>query len=177
MNGIHHTGITVRDLDRSIDFYHEILGLEFTTEPTPVVSGDELARGVGVPGASLRAACLRAGNSIVELLQYITPESPLEKPPPNNAVGAAHVAFVVDDIEAKVRELHAKGVEFFSPVQYDDEGVLAGWRTVYFCDPDGIQLELVEIAYTRDEERHRGIEAYLAARKALSRQLPMPDPH
>jgi len=71
----------------------------------------------------------------------------------------------VDDIEATVKELEAKGVTFFSPINVVDEGLLAGWRWVYFSDPDGITLELVEVAYTRDEERRRGVEAYLASRK------------
>jgi len=74
------------------------------------------------------------------------------------------VAFLVDDIETKKAELEAKGIRFFSDVNVVDEGVLAGWRWVYFADPDGYPLELVQTAYTRPEERARGIAAYLAAR-------------
>ena len=53
---------------------------------------------------------------------------------------------------------------FFSPVNVVDEGVLAGWRWVYFADPDGYPLELVEVAYVQPEERSEGIAAYLASR-------------
>jgi hypothetical protein len=42
--------------------------------------------------------------------------------------------------------------------------VLAGWRWVYFADPDGYPLELVEVAYYNADERREGIAAYLAAR-------------
>jgi hypothetical protein len=45
-----------------------------------------------------------------------------------------------------------------------DEGVLAGWRWVYFDDPDGYPLELVEVAYYLEEDRRAGIAAYLASR-------------
>jgi hypothetical protein len=45
-----------------------------------------------------------------------------------------------------------------------DEGPLAGWRWVYFPDPDGYPLELVQIAYTRPEERAAAIRSYLASR-------------
>ncbi len=45
-----------------------------------------------------------------------------------------------------------------------DEGVLAGWRWVYFSDPDGYPLELVEVAYYNEDERREGIAAYLASR-------------
>jgi hypothetical protein len=42
--------------------------------------------------------------------------------------------------------------------------VLAGWRWVYFADPDGYPLELVEVAYYNEDERREGIAAYLASR-------------
>ena len=76
----------------------------------------------------------------------------------------AHPAFLVDDIDAKKAELEAEGVTFFSEVNVVDEGVLAGWRWVYFADPDGYPLELVEVAYYNTEDRRQGIAAYLASR-------------
>jgi catechol 2,3-dioxygenase-like lactoylglutathione lyase family enzyme len=169
ISGVHHTGIVVSDLERSIDFYHGVLGLEFANEPSPVFDDPGLGLGVGVPGAALRQVTLRAGDHQVELLEYTAPPSPIDAPMPQNALGAHHVGFRVEDIEAAVRELEAKGVQFFSAVNVVDEGVLAGWRWVYFADPDGITLELVEVAYTRQDERRTGIESYLAARPAPAR--------
>lgn len=55
-------------------------------------------------------------------------------------------------------------MRFRSEVNIVDEGVLAGWRWVYFSDPEGNALELVQIAYTRPEERRAGIAAYLQRR-------------
>ena len=43
MKGLHHVGITVKDLDASIRFYHDVLGLEFSNEPSPWFDG----RGLG----------------------------------------------------------------------------------------------------------------------------------
>jgi catechol 2,3-dioxygenase-like lactoylglutathione lyase family enzyme len=165
-HGVHHTGIIVSDLERSIDFYHGILGLEFANEPSPVFDDPELGHKVGVPGAALRQVTLKAGDDQVELLEYSAPPSPIDAPVPQNALGAHHVGFRVGDIESKVRELAAKGVEFLGDITAVDEGVLAGWRWVYFTDPDGITLELVEVAYTNDAERREGIDAYLGARHA-----------
>jgi catechol 2,3-dioxygenase-like lactoylglutathione lyase family enzyme len=165
MRGVHHTGITVADLERSIDFYHGVLGLPFASEPCPVVDEPALGPAVGVPGAALRMVTFAAGDDTLELLEYVAPESPTDAPPPPHALGAHHVAFRVDDIHAKVRELEARGVEFLSPVNVVDDGVLAGWRWVYFTDPDGITLELVEVAYTRPQERRAGIARYLAQRE------------
>jgi catechol 2,3-dioxygenase-like lactoylglutathione lyase family enzyme len=170
MKAIHHIGITVPDLERGIDFYHGVLGLEFSTEPSPVFDDPRLGQAVGVPGANLKQVCLVCGESMVELLEYTQPEPPNEAPLPPNGIGAAHMAFRVDDIERSKAELEAKGVEFRSEINVVDDGVLAGWRWVYFTDPDGNMLELVEEAYTRPDERARGIATYKREReKRLAR--------
>jgi glyoxylase I family protein len=164
MKGMHHVGITVQDLDASIRFYHDVLGLPFSNEPSPWFDGPELGPAVGVPGAGLRQVSLLLGDTTLELLEYKSPPSETTQPLPSNNIGASHVAFLVDDIHETVAELKSKGIEFFSDVNAVDEGVLAGWRWVYFADPDGYPLELVEVAYYNADERREGIAAYLAAR-------------
>ena len=164
MKGLHHVGITVKDLDASIRFYHDVLGLEFSNEPSPWFDGPELGPAVGVPGAALRQVSLLLGDTTLELLEYKSPPSETSRPLLSNNIGATHVAFVVDDIEAKRAELEKRGIEFYSDVNTVDEGVLAGWRWVYFEDPDGYPLELVEVAYYNAEERREGIAEYLASR-------------
>jgi catechol 2,3-dioxygenase-like lactoylglutathione lyase family enzyme len=164
MKGLHHVGVTVKDLDASIRFYHDVLGLSFANEPTPWFEGEELSRGVGVPGAALRQVSLLAGDTTVELLEYRSPPSETSGPLKSNNRGASHVAFLVDDIESKKAELEAKGIAFYGAVNVVDDGVLAGWRWVYFDDPDGYPLELVEVAYYPEEDRRAGIAAYLASR-------------
>jgi catechol 2,3-dioxygenase-like lactoylglutathione lyase family enzyme len=144
MEGIFHTGITVSDLDRSLPFYRDVLGLEVWIEPTEVFGGEELSRGVGVEGASLRLAVLKVGASNLELLEYASPPAPNDEAMPPHGLASMHVAFQVDDVLAKMSELESRGVEFLSPPNIVDEGPLAGWRWVYFKDPDGVTLELVE---------------------------------
>ena len=167
IRGVHHTGIIVKNLDRSIYFYHDLLGCEFDREPSPWFSGDELASAVGVPGASLRQVCLRVGDDILELLEYGNPPEPNDTPPTQNQLGAMHVGLRVDDLSAVKADLEAHGVEFLSDINVVDEGVLAGWRWVYLHDPDGITLELVEEAYSEPEKRPAAIAAYLAARPLI----------
>jgi catechol 2,3-dioxygenase-like lactoylglutathione lyase family enzyme len=164
VRALHHVGITVRDLDASIRFYHDVLGLEFSNEPSPWFDGEELSRGVGVPDAALRQVSLLVGDTTLELLEYSSPPSDTDRPLGSNSLGASHVAFLVDDVHAAKAELEAKGIAFYSPVNVVDEGVLAGWRWVYFEDPDGYPLELVEVAYYNEDERRAGISAYLESR-------------
>src|SRR5436853_6320415 len=135
MNGLHHVGITVKDLDESIGFYHDVLGLQFSNEPSPWFDSPELGPAVGVRGAALRQVSLILGNTTLELLEYKNPPSETKKPLLSNNIGASHVAFLVEDIAAKKAELEAKGIQFYSDVNVVDEGVLAGWRWVYFEDP------------------------------------------
>ncbi len=72
------------------------------------------------------------------------------------------------DIEATKAELEGKGVVFYTDVNVVDSGPLAGWRWCYFSDPDGLALELVEIAYYLKEEREAAIADYLATRPSLA---------
>jgi catechol 2,3-dioxygenase-like lactoylglutathione lyase family enzyme len=163
---VHHTGIIVKNLDRSIYFYHDVLGLSIQSEPSPWFSGPELAQGVGVPGGSLRQCNLRVSEGhILELLEYGNRPVDNTEVQPQNRLGAMHIALRVDDIVATVAELEAKGIEFLSAPNVVDEGVLAGWRWVYFHDPDGITIELVEEAYTTPHEET--IASYLAQRPTL----------
>lgn len=165
MKSMHHVGLTVSDLDTAIDFYTGVLGLEFAAEPSPVFDSPTLGPAVGVPGAALRQVSLALGGTILELLEYTNPPSPIDAPLPQNALGAQHIAFHVEDIHATKALLESRGVRFFSDINAVDEGVLAGWRWVYFADPDGNALELVEVAYEDPAARRAAIAEYQRSRQ------------
>ncbi len=162
--GVHHVGITVPDLDAAIDFYLDVLGLDMADPPSPIFDNPELGPAVGVSGGALRQVNLRAGDAVVELIEYTAPPEPSPEPIAANSRGAAHLALRVEDVNAAKAELEGLGVEFLSKVNVVDEGVLAGWRWVYFRDPAGIVLELVEAAYRLDEQNDRAVDDYLRAR-------------
>lgn len=169
LKSVHHTGLIVRDLDRSIYFYHDLLGLDFANEPTGWFEGPDLERGVGVPGAKLRQVCFWVGEvTTLELIEYANRPETSTRPAPNNHLGAAHVCFRVDDVFAAKAELESKGVSFYSDVNVVDEGPLEGWRWVYFSDPDGLALELVQVAYYMRERRDRAAADYLLTRPSLA---------
>lgn len=173
LRAVHHVGLVVTDLDRSIWFYHDVLGLPFANEPTPWFDGPDLERGVGVPGARLRQVCFWVGeHSMMELIEYANRPVTSTRPIPNHHLGAAHVCFRVEDVRATKADLEARGVTFYSDVNVVDSGPLAGWRWVYFSDPDGMALELVEVAYYLAEEREAAAAAYLLGRPPRSPEAP-----
>ena len=141
--GVQHIGIPVSDMERSLEFYQEILGLErvFVAEG----EGPEVSEAVGVPDAHLKFAFLKAGNTIVELLQYLRPQGkPYDRM--NCDIGACHLSFEVDDIEEAYQSLKADGIKFNAAPLHVEEGPLAGCAFAYFPDPDGFQLEIFETA-------------------------------
>jgi len=143
--GIHHVGITVSNLDRSVAFFRDIMGLNLLVPQTDRFEGEELEKGIGVPDAVVRIAIFEVDqNHRMECLEYFSPRSPVQSPLPPNALGAMHVSFHCADIEAKYNELKSKGVAFLTPINVIDEGPLIGWKWVYFKDPDGNTLELVQ---------------------------------
>jgi catechol 2,3-dioxygenase-like lactoylglutathione lyase family enzyme len=136
--GLHHTGITVSNLDRSVEFY-ERFGFDVAVRIEE--EGEEVERGVGVPGAKLRVAMMEGpNNSRLELIEYVRPGGgPAAHP--NNGIGAAHVCLEVEDVDSAVDELRGRGVRFLSEPITDESGI----RWVYAKDPDGITAELLQV--------------------------------
>jgi catechol 2,3-dioxygenase-like lactoylglutathione lyase family enzyme len=169
MRRIHHVGLTVTDLDQSIAFYRDVLGLELWVAPNEPVSGPLVAAALGVAApASIRVALFSFGDgeSLIELVQYLSPPSDTRRALTQNNIGASHIAFFVDDARAWMARLAEHGVETISSLNVLEDGALAGWRWVYFKDPDGHTLELVEVAYETSEQRLADVAAYLAAHRS-----------
>lgn len=140
---VHHTGFTVRDLDRSVDFYTRVLG--FSTVMEQEKTGGYFAAIVGYADASVRMAHLRdpSGHMTLELFEYrhpITIEADLEPA----RLGNAHLCLVVNDLAASYQHLVDLGVECVSPPVAIDSGANAGGAGLYFSDPDGITFELFQ---------------------------------
>ncbi len=149
IRAIDHINIVVADLERSVRFYTELLGLRLMKEAS--LEGEWIDRIVGLKGVKGRVAYVvaPAGEPRIELLCY---EHPAGADPKDNrranTVGLRHIALQVDDITAVVARLQAAGVEFFSDPVRVPAGVVKhdqGEKTlVYFLDPDGVILELAQ---------------------------------
>jgi len=137
---LHHMGMTVSDLDRSVAFYGDVFGLPLDGEfAVPA----EFALQVSRVNAACRGAFLKVGDAVLELLEYRDADGrPYELG--NGDVGAAHPCFEVEDLDAAYARLQALGADCFTEPLPIDEGDLAGYRWLYFKDPDGIVVELFQ---------------------------------
>lgn len=141
----HHTGFTVSDVERSVAFYRDVLGMEVVAQW--VGTADYLAVHTGYPGVRLNIAFVKVPGSdqMIELLEYAShPGEPTDRA--RNRPGNGHLCFVVDDTWASYRELVAKGVRFDNEPVTITTGFNVGAVVVYFLDPDGFTLELYQPA-------------------------------
>lgn len=143
--GMHHVGVQVADLERSLAFYRDLLGFEEvlrTTRDDPSVGAI-----TGHPGAVVDVAHLRPPSSAVllELTEYRGVERRAVDTATANP-GTAHTCYVVQDLDAVHAALVARGVRTVSPhVVAPPAGPMRGGRVVYVQDPDGVRVELVQL--------------------------------
>ena len=127
---IDHIGIATRRLEEGLAVWRDALGLR-------IDSTEEIAE------QGVRVAMLAVGETHVELLEALTPDSPVGKFLAKRGPGIHHIALEIDDIAASLKELKSKGARLID----ETPRVGAGGCLVAFVHPsstDGVLLELVQ---------------------------------
>jgi len=125
LNRIHHVAIICSDYAKSKHFYSEILGLRIVRE---VYRAERQSYKLD----------LAVGDAYqIELFSFPDPPARPSRP---EARGLRHLAFEVDDLEANIQHLEARGVAT-EPVRVDE---WTGKRFTFLADPDGLPVELYE---------------------------------
>ena len=136
----HHVCFTVSNIQRSIKFYQDVLGLKLKEGPRDVGGkGSTTPIYTGLPDAHLRVALLQLyqGNNL-ELIQYLSPQGGKTVGTRRCDVGSAHICFTVENVLKMYEKLKSKGVHIVSEPMKDSKGNLM----FYFHDPDGFTLEI-----------------------------------
>ncbi len=125
---IEHIGIAVSNLESSIHFYEEVLGLKcYKTEE--------------VADQKVRTAFFMAGETKIELLESTDPEGPVAKFIEKRGEGLHHIAYSVDDLSGSLREAELKGVKLID--QAPREG--ADGLRIAFLHPKSTSGVLTEL--------------------------------
>ncbi len=137
-----HTGFVVRDLDTSLAFYTEVMGLKLLFRRER--KGEFIEKVVGFKDAHIEIAFLSMGEGhSLELIQYFVPAG-AEGHINRNDLGATHLAFLVENIEEYYATLSQRGLHFTGPpASLVQEGKVTR-KAAYGQDPANNWLEFVE---------------------------------
>lgn len=138
MPGLNHVGLTVSDLERSIEFYRDTVGMKLTTRVR--IGGDWFDTLTHNRGADIDVAQLDLGAFTLQLVQYLAAGGEVLALG-HNQVGNPHLCIDVEDVEAKRRAVVAAGR--FEPTPIVDI-MGSGTRSFYIADPDGVPVEFLQ---------------------------------
>ena len=148
--GVDHFGATVSDVEASLRFWRDLLGLEVTGRGT--VEWEHLDRLVALEDTRIEWVDLAVpGGGMVELSQYHRPSGKAVAPGDENQPGCSHISLQVDDLAELLARLQDGRVTTRTANPVDlVEGAYAGAKAAYVFDPDGIEIELIELARAKD---------------------------
>ena len=126
IKAISHLGMAVKNLKEAREFYRSVFGLESSE---PIIGG----------GGTVRVSLVELENATVELLEPVGNEGPIAKFLEKRGEGIQHVCYEVDDINAEIGSLKAKGIEALGKPATGAEGLSA------FLHPKGTHGILVEL--------------------------------
>ncbi|MDQ2588094.1 hypothetical protein CKY47_29845 [Saccharothrix yanglingensis] len=144
-SGVDHVAIRVSDMERSIAFYRDLLGWEVVMDLR--LDGPGMETALRTPGVRVHNVMLRKDAlGMIELVQVHAPDvAPYDGTRrPLDVGGLFTLSLNVEDIDACYAELTAKGVEFHSAPATIEVPGLGTTRIVFFSDPDGVAIELVQ---------------------------------
>ena len=144
VTGFNHSGFVVKDLEKMVRFYTELLGMEVVREAESFAppEGDH----TGIDGAHRKLVFLgkQGDKHLLELVHFVDPPSPeghLER----YQLGGAHVCLEVDDLTALYERLTAEDIKFVTPPKFTERPDGGRNGVCYAADPEGNYLELAEI--------------------------------
>lgn len=141
IENINHISFTISDLDASVDFYKNVLGLDLLDISDRDAAFSEKV--TGIKGAKLRIAYMSTKNCCIELIQYTPPGKKIDTSTCN--IGSPHVCFYVNDFKEFMKKLMENKVKIVNDPQLIPAGPNKGKYVVYTEDPDSNTLEFISV--------------------------------
>lgn len=142
MPSLYHVGLTVENLEESVAFYRDVVGMsEIPASSNLEIEGRWFDQLTENEGARLRVSHLDLDGVQLQLVEY-TAAGGQRLPLHHKMVGNPHLCIDMDDIDARHAALEAEGRFKISPiVDIGDTGV----RSFYITDPNGVLVEFIDI--------------------------------
>jgi predicted enzyme related to lactoylglutathione lyase len=138
---VRHTGIVVRDLKRTADFYR---GIGFIDDNQAIEEGEFIDQVTGLKKTKLEWIKLKAPDGyLLELLQYHShPDKTQIMQQKSNKLGCSHMAFGVDNIDNACETIQNLGGSIVNPPALTNDKKV---KVAYCHDVEGVLMEIVEI--------------------------------
>jgi methylmalonyl-CoA/ethylmalonyl-CoA epimerase len=135
-----HVGISVKDMEKAIAFYRDVIGMEKVLDRFFDIGLEEI---IGEKGAKARIVHMRLENTMVELFDYGNPNARSPHPDKSQSDhGLIHIGFMVQDFQKTYETLKNKGVKFLGkPVE-----IRSGVHVAYFHGAEYEVCEMREIS-------------------------------
>lgn len=136
-----HIGLVVNNFEKMLDFYSNTLGFKILKRFE--IESKDFRKGVGLENAKAKVAHLQVSEDVeLEMFEYNETLSCSNKDIANTE-GFRHIALFVENLEDSYIYLKNKNIEFVSePITINEPITVAGFKFVYFKDPEGNIIEL-----------------------------------
>ncbi|MGI9435635.1 MAG: VOC family protein [Geminicoccaceae bacterium] len=141
--GFNHTAFVVTDLDRTIDFFREVLGFELASRAPR--DAEAIQRMTGLKGVDIEIAYLRGLGQWIELIRYQAPADRGAALPKIFQDGSGHIAVDVADVQAAMAASADYGLDPIGDVVTIDQGPNQGRKVVYLQSNEGLSVEFIEV--------------------------------
>jgi catechol 2,3-dioxygenase-like lactoylglutathione lyase family enzyme len=143
VNDFLHVGISVRNLDESVKFYTEILGMEKDTRAYH--KGEKISRVVAVENTEVDVCYVIKGNHRLELIEYKNKDNAKLNYTykSQDDPGLVHIAFIVNNVDEIYQTIKDLGYEFNFPPTVTRQN---GPKIAFFRGPDNVIIELYQKA-------------------------------
>ena len=140
IKNIRHTGIVVRDLKRSFNFYKS---LGFKKDKEDIEEGKFIETVTGIKNVKISWIKMSAGNgAMIELIEYIShPKKNKLKQTNVNKLGCSHIAITTDNVNETAKKIIKNGGSLVNDPEINNFGTV---KVAYCYDPEGVLIEIVE---------------------------------
>jgi catechol 2,3-dioxygenase-like lactoylglutathione lyase family enzyme len=156
-----HVGITVSNLERTCAFLEDAFGLKVAMV-LDKTAGAQSSQALGLPKHRQRIALVAVSNVVLELIEF-HPTRRLRFHGRQDDVGYCYPSFSVVDIDAAYDELTAKGYTIHAKPHSAGGGAVEGARFMVLKDPDGKNIEIVEMGENLSAQSLHQLAASMSA--------------